>query len=113
MKRTVLALRIFHGVIALYFIGCLIYIYYAAVVGNFDLWLVVALASLAVEGFVVFVLNGGDCPLIYLQRRVGDDKPFFELLLPEPAAKRAIPVFAGLAWIGAGLLAVRFLVDKL
>ncbi|HSE61864.1 MAG TPA: hypothetical protein VLA88_06265, partial [Candidatus Saccharimonadales bacterium] len=45
---------------------------------------------------LVFALNKGQCPLIHIQRRVGDETPFFELFFPPRVAKLAIPVFAAL-----------------
>jgi hypothetical protein len=92
---------------------CIVYLYVAAFVGRFDVWLVIALVSLAIEGFVVFVLNGGDCPLIHLQRKIGDEKPFFELFMPARVARRAIPVFAWLTWIALGLLMLSALFGRL
>jgi hypothetical protein len=100
-------LRVVHGVFALYFLACLGYLYYAAFSARFDLLLVAALVSLAIEGFVVFILNKGDCPLIYVQRKVGDDTPFFELFLPPRIAKLAIPFFGGLTWLAVALLSIR------
>jgi hypothetical protein len=104
MKAPVLALRIFHGLASVYFLACLMYLYYAAFARHYDPLLLVALVSLAAEGFVVFVFNRGDCPLIHIQRKVGDDKPFFELLMPKRLAKIALPVFAVLTLLGVVLL---------
>jgi hypothetical protein len=67
------------------------------------------LTSLGLEGFVVFVLNKGDCPLIYIQRKIGDDTPFFNLLLPAKLAKQAVPTLAKLTWVGVILLIIRLL----
>lgn len=102
MKKN--ALRIIHGLFALYFIACLIYMYYASFTSQFDPLLLVAVVSLAIEGIVVFVLNGGHCPLIHIQRKIGDDTPFFELFLASHLAKRAIPLFAVITWIGVAAL---------
>jgi hypothetical protein len=102
------ALRVFHGLAALYFMACLICLYYVALGGVVSARLfILAFISLAVEGFAIFLLNGGNCPLIHIQRKIGDEKPFFELLLPPRMAKRAIPVFAWLTWIAVGLLIAR------
>jgi hypothetical protein len=102
-------LRLFHGVSAIYFIACLIYIYYAAFFSKFDLFLLIALVSLGIEGFVVFILNKGDCPLIYVQRKINDDKPFFELFLPPGIAKKAVPFFARITWIAIIFLIIRLI----
>jgi hypothetical protein len=73
------ALRIIHGLFAAYFLFCLGYLYYAGLFGQFDRFFIVALVSLGIEGVLVFVLNNGDCPLIHIQRKIGDLTPFFEL----------------------------------
>jgi hypothetical protein len=52
-------------------------------------------------------IGGGDCPLGPLQARVGDPVPLFELVLPPTAARRAVPVLAGIATAGVALAAVR------
>lgn len=68
---------------------------------------VIAVLSLAIEGFLIFILNKGDCPLIHVQRRLGDSKSFFSLFFPERIAKRAIPYFAILTLIGFIFLGFR------
>jgi hypothetical protein len=100
-------LRILHGVFATYFLICLLYAYYAAFTATFDLFLLIAGISLAIEGFLVFVINQGDCPLIHIQRVIGDNKPFFELFFPPVVAKKALPVFAGFTWFAMALLIIR------
>ena len=106
LKVTVL--RAIHGLFARYFVVCLVYLYYAAIMERFDVWLAIAFVSLGLEGLVVFVLNKGDCPLVHIQRKVGDDKPFFELIFPPKLAKQAIPMFAILTWLAVALLVLRF-----
>lgn len=108
--HRVFVLRLIHGLFALYFILCLAYLYYAAIFSKIDILLVISVLSLGIEGFVVFAINKGDCPLIYIQRRIGDNTPFFNLLLPAKLAKQAIPTFAKIAWIGVLLVAIRLLV---
>ncbi len=105
----VFILRVFHGIFAVYFILCLIYLYYAAVFAKFDFVLLIAVVSLAVEGLLVFIVNNGDCPLIHVQRKIGDETPFFSLFMPKKMAKQAIPTFAKLTWAGVGLLVIRLI----
>jgi len=107
-KRQIYLLRTIHGLFALYFIVCVLYLFYAAVSARFDKFLVIALISLALEGFVVFILNKGDCPLIHVQRKIKDDVPFFELFLPKKLAKKAIPFFSTLTIIALMLLLMRY-----
>lgn len=108
--NKVFLLRVFHGVFALYFLLCLVYLYYAAIFSKIDIILLIAVVSLGIEGFIVFILNKGDCPLIHVQRRIGDNMPFFNLFFPPKLAKQAIPIFAKITWAGVTLLAVRLLI---
>jgi len=100
-------LRIFHGLATLYFSICLLLLYYTAYTGQPDAFFYVAFISLALEGIAVYVFNKGDCPLIHVQRKIGDDKPFFELFLPPRLAKKAMPIFGCMCIVALGCLAVR------
>lgn len=88
---------------------CLVYLYYAAILQKFNMLLVIAFMSLAIEGFVVYVVNKGDCPLGYLHEKVGDKKPFFELFFPVKFAQNAFKIFSIITWGGVFLLMVRIL----
>ena len=109
MKKSIFMLRTIHGLFALYFIFCIFYIYYAAITLHVNLFLSIAIASLFIEGFLVFILNGGHCPLAPLQKKMDDPIPFFNLFLPDRLAKKAIPFFIGLTFLGLLLLLVRVL----
>ena len=108
-RRHVISLRIFHGILTVYFTLCLLYLYIVGLTGNVDRTLfMVAILSLAAEGIAVFTFNQGNCPLIHIQKKIADDKPFFELLLPSKLAKQAIPVFALLTIIAILIILIRF-----
>lgn len=108
LSTHALLLRIVHGLFALYFGFCIVYMFYAAAVQRFDTLLIICMVSLLLEGIAVHILNGGHCPLIHIQRRVGDDKPFFELFLPPYLAHLVIPAASVVALLGAVLVAVRY-----
>jgi hypothetical protein len=108
MSWKVLALRFVHGLASLYFFLCLLELYRATFTAQFNYVLAIAVISLGLEGVAVFLLNNGNCPLIHIQRRIGDDKPFFELFFPPRIAKQTLPIFARITWAGLGLLVVRF-----
>jgi hypothetical protein len=104
----VLMSRIGHGVISLVFLSCIAVVYLGAWRGRADTVTLAAVGALCVEGALV-LLSGGNCPLGPLLRRLGDDTPFFELLLPPRAAKLAVPILAAVSVVGAVLLAIRTL----
>lgn len=109
MSQSVIALRILHGILVIFFSMCLGYLYYSIVSGSYDELLKIAVISLGVEGILVFGFNRGDCPLIHIQKRVHDNKPFFELLLPKKLAKLAIPIFALLTLIPVIFIVAKYL----
>lgn len=109
LNKPIIALRVFHGALTVYFAFCLLYLYIVGLTGSVnDILFPLATLSLAAEGMALFAFNEGDCPLIYIQRKIGDDKPFFELLLPRKLARQAIPVFAGLTVLAILILLFRF-----
>jgi len=86
--------------------GCLAYVYYAALTRRRTRFLAVASGALAAEGAIVAV-NRGDCPLGTVHRKYGDEKTFFELFVPRRAAKRAGPFLAAVTVLGFALVLAR------
>lgn len=112
LDRHVIALRIFHGILTIYFTLCLFYLYFVGFTGNVDsTFFTIAILSLALEGVAVFVFNSGNCPLIHIQRKIGDNKPFFELIFPPRFARQAIPAFAGLTLIALLVILLRSILN--
>lgn len=109
-KRTsIILLRTIHGAFALYFIFCIGLLYYTVFTLHINLLFIIAILSLAAEGFIVFILNGGNCPLIHLQKRIDDPVPFFNLFLSDYLAKKAVPFFTVITFLGVFLLIIRVL----
>jgi hypothetical protein len=71
---------------------CLIHLYYVMLsASEITPYVWGAMAALVAEGMVFLGLRR-DCPLSIWQRKYGDEKGFFELFLPRPAARAAFPV---------------------
>jgi hypothetical protein len=104
----VLVARVAHGLIALAFLCCIAILYIDAWRGSMNSVTLAALAALWVEGVLVLI-HRGSCPLEPLFRRLGDDTPFFELLLPPRAAELAVPALGAASTLGAVLLGIRTL----
>jgi hypothetical protein len=100
--------RLGHGLISALFLACIAVIYLGAWSGQANVLTYLALAALGIECILV-LLSGGNCPLGPWLRRLGDDKPFFELFLPRRVAKAAVPTLGAIAVIGAVALAARVL----
>ncbi|MEX1255808.1 MAG: hypothetical protein WEE64_15870 [Dehalococcoidia bacterium] len=98
--------RLVHGLISLFFVSCLAFIYYAAATRKRGRLVAAAVAALVAEGAIVSA-NGGDCPLGTVHRRFGDEKTFFELFLPKRLADGAVPFLGGVAVLGVLLTALR------
>jgi hypothetical protein len=106
VSTAVLASRAAHGVISAVFLACIASVWLAAWRGEAGPLTYAAVAALAGEGVLV-LLSRGNCPLGPLFRRLGDEKPFFELLLPPRAAKLAVPALGAVASVGVVVLGVR------
>ena len=99
----VLLIRTIHGLLSAFFLACIAFVYYAAIADVNSPLAFAAAGALVLEGAVV-ALNGGDCPLGGIHRRYGDEKAFFELLMPPKAAKLAVPVLGTVTALGIALL---------
>ncbi|MEW5993788.1 MAG: hypothetical protein AB1744_05255 [Candidatus Zixiibacteriota bacterium] len=95
--------RVFHTIVGLFFIGCIIYVYYCALTGRATREAYIAIGVLVFEGLIVF-LSGRRCPLAFLHRRFGDERGFFDLFLPDPLVPFAYPTLAVVALFGIALL---------
>lgn len=111
-NNSILLLRAIHTTFAVYFIACIFYIYYAMFTLQINVLLGVSIVSLVIEGMLVFVLNHGHCPLAPLQMKLKDPVPFFNLFLPELLAKKAVPFFTGLTFLGLLLLLIRVMMKS-
>lgn len=111
-NKYIIALRLIHTAFAVYFITCVVYIYYVALTLQMGALFGIAVLSLCLEGFFVFILNHGHCPLAPLQRRLKDPVPFFNLFLPDDLAKKAIPFFTSITFLGIIILVVRLYLHR-
>lgn len=100
------AMRIGHGVIGVFELGCLGYLWACALTRRRGRLLGATLLVLSAEG-AGLVIGRGNCPLGPLQRRAGDPVPLFELVLPPRAAKAAVPVLVGVTLAGILTLFLR------
>lgn len=96
-------IRLIHGIITLFFLTCISYVYYAGITNHVDVIAYVAVGFIVLEGLIVG-LNKGICPLGVVHKKFGDEKTFFELFLPKPIAKQAVPFLGMVAFIGFLLL---------
>lgn len=106
LPRVVLLSRIAHGIVSAVFISCIVIVYAAAWSGRINGLAVAAVVALCCEGLLI-ALSRGNCPLAPVFRRLGDDTPFFELVIPRRAAAFAVPVLSAVTVIGIVLLALR------
>lgn len=111
MRKSALLLRIVHAVIVAYFTFGLLYLYYVGLTGHVnDVLFGVLTITMALECAAVFLFNDGDCPLIHVQRRLGDDTPFFEVIFPRQFAKYAIQIYAGFGLVAVMIILFRFVI---
>jgi hypothetical protein len=98
--------RAAHALVTGLFLSCIALVYVGAWRGEAGPLTLAAVGALFGEGALV-VLCHGNCPLGPLLRRLGDDKPLFELVLPPRAAALAVPVLGGVTVLGVILLVAR------
>ena len=106
LSPAALAFRAFHTAIAFVELACLGYVWFCAITRRRNRRLGIAIATLGVEG-IGLLIGKGNCPLGPLQRRIGDPKPLFELVLPKRAAKAAVPLLTAVAALGILLALLR------
>ena len=87
-------------------LACIGIVYYGAWQAEAGTVTLVALGVLCVEGVLV-ITSGFDCPLTPFLRRIGDETPLFELILPPRQAALAVPVLGAVTGIGIVLLGIR------
>jgi hypothetical protein len=107
LTRAVIVSRVVHGLITVYMFGCIAIIWGAALQDRVGLWTKLALISLGIEGALVVAWRGR-CPMNTISRRLGDDKPFFDLICGR-YGKYGFPVLAPIIAVGVGLLGWRLL----
>ena len=66
-------LKWFHSMVAFFMLACLIYILYAGVTATFNIALMVAVATILIEGAAIS-LNRWQCPLSSLAEKYGAEK---------------------------------------
>jgi hypothetical protein len=108
LSAVVIVSRVTHGLVSFVFLFCIAVVYAGAWRGTAGTLTLAAVGALLLEGLLV-LLSRGNCPLGPLFRRLGDETPFFELLLPPHAAKLAVPGLAAVTALGVILLALRTL----
>jgi hypothetical protein len=100
------AFRLAHSMIAVVDVAALAYVWFCGLRRRRDRLLGVSVGALLTEG-VALAIGRGNCPLGPLQRRLGDEVPLFELVLPPKAAKAAVPVLTVVSLIGIGIALTR------
>jgi len=98
--------RVAHALVTGLFLSCIALVYLGAWRGEAGALTLAAVGALCAEGVLV-VLCRGNCPLGPVLRRLGGDRPLFELVLAPRAAALAVPVLGGITVLGVILLAVR------
>lgn len=105
-RGGVAASRLAQGAITAVFVVCIVEVWRAAVTGRAGWPVAVAAGLLAVEGVLV-ATAGGHCPLAPVWRRLGDETPFFDVLVGPALGRRAIPFLGLVVLAGGAVLVVR------
>jgi hypothetical protein len=106
LSPAALALRAAHAGISIAFLSAIVYVWWCGLTHRRGPLLRGAVTALTLEGVAV-TANRGDCPLAFVQERVGDPVPLFELVLTPRAAKLAVPTLGTVAAAGIALVTLR------
>ena len=86
-KRKLIAIKLIHTLIWIFFNAVLAYLYYAVLTKNIDMWFWMGIAAIFLESIILISLKW-TCPLTIVARRYSDsDKENFDIYLPLWLAK--------------------------
>lgn len=102
-SKMILLIRAIHGIITLFYLICIVDIFYVGISNQTNSFVYIAVGFILFEGLIIR-LNKGNCPLGVIHQKYGDDKTFFEVILPKPIAKQAVPFLFIITFIGFLLL---------
>jgi len=99
MASRLLLIKWLHSLIAFFMLACLFYILYAGVTGTFNGILLIAIATILIEGAAIS-LNKWQCPLTTLAEKYGAEKgSVSDIFLPGVIARNLFKwspaIFAG------------------
>jgi len=85
-KNIIFVIRFIHSIVTIFLILSIIYIYYIAITRRFSYFIIIPVLALIAEA-IFLIYNRGNCPLMYIHKKYGDEKGFWDLFLP----KRIVP----------------------
>lgn len=98
-EHKLIAIKIIHTIIWIFFNVVIFYMLYAAVTDKLDKWLWIGYGLFALEG-IVLLLFRFFCPLTVWARKYSDSaKPNFDIYLPEWLAKYNKQIYTSLLGI--------------
>jgi predicted membrane channel-forming protein YqfA (hemolysin III family) len=105
MSRTKLFwIRFFHSIIITLMAACVFYVLFCGITGRRGFLLLVAIATIGVEGVVLF-LSGWQCPLTKLAIKYGDEhERFYDSFLPKRITPFVVPGLTILFLCGLALV---------
>lgn len=89
LKSKIFLLRTFHIIGAVFLYFSIMLLIYSSFTGRHFQILPYSLGALLLEAFLVIV-NKWDCPLHPIHKKLGDDKAFFGLFLPQKYERKAM-----------------------
>jgi len=108
MAHKLFIIKFTHSIVFWFQVSCLSYLLYAGITGTFNIFVLIAIASILFNGLLL-LLNNGWCPFTTLAEKQGAEKgTVTDMFLPEYIARNvfrvSLPLFIG----ELVLLAVRF-----
>ncbi len=105
-----LAIKIIHTLIWIFFAGAIFYILYAGISNNINIYTWIAIGLVIGEGIVLILFNMF-CPLTILARKyTNSDKDNFDIFLPEWLARNNKIIFTIIFLAGLIIVVLRELI---
>ncbi|NNE76862.1 MAG: hypothetical protein HKN31_07290 [Pricia sp.] len=95
-KKTLLAIKVIHTLIWLFYNVVIFYLLYAVIINRIDIWVWICVGLVLIEGLILLIFKWF-CPLTIIARKYSDStKENFDIFLPNWLAKHNKTIYTGL-----------------
>lgn len=106
-ENKLLAIKIFHTLIWLFFVSVIFYIFYAGIFNKITIYTWIGIGLIIAEGIVLLVFKMF-CPITLLARKYSNsDKDNFDIFLPNWLAKYNKHIFTTIYIVALALVIIR------
>lgn len=108
ISQKLLAIKLLHTAVWVFFVSLIFYILYSGITGNITAFTWISIGLIIAEGLVLLLFKMF-CPLTLIARRYSDSKKAnFDIFLPEWLAKYNKEIFTSIYVVGVVLVLIRY-----